>query len=121
METGKGATGRVEGRWTREDGQRVVAAWRKSGLGLASFARTQGIGADRVRYWRNALAGEEQGGKVGQAQARPISVLPVVLRPDRPRVKAGPSDGEGLDAARRIDPLWVATFVSALLAGGDGT
>ena len=41
--------------WREEDGRTVIEAWRRSGLPLATFARQHGLGATRVRWWRNRL------------------------------------------------------------------
>lgn len=41
--------------WTEEQARQTLAAWEKSGLPLGAFAKQQGIGAERLRWWRNRL------------------------------------------------------------------
>jgi transposase-like protein len=41
--------------WTEEDGKEAVAAWRASGASMAAFAREQGFGDGRLRWWRDRL------------------------------------------------------------------
>lgn len=41
--------------WTEEDGREAVEAWRASGESMAAFAREQGIGDGRLRWWRDRL------------------------------------------------------------------
>jgi transposase-like protein len=43
--------------WTEEDGQAVVAAWRASTQSIAAFAREQGLGDGRLRWWRDRVSG----------------------------------------------------------------
>ena len=43
--------------WRGPDGQAVIAAWRRSGLDLGTFCRKHGVKPDRVRWWRDKLAG----------------------------------------------------------------
>jgi transposase-like protein len=52
--------------WTEEDGRAVVAAWRASGESMAAFAREQGFGDGRLRWWRDRLrdAGDSEAAKV---------------------------------------------------------
>jgi transposase-like protein len=113
-----GVAGRFvrEGRWPREHGQRVVAAWRKSGATLAAFAHAEGIRADRLRYWRDALEAEqrcEDGGKAQESQARSVSFLPVVVRNDLAATKVA-IGAAGTTQPGQIDPVWLASFVRAL-------
>lgn len=111
------ATGRLDlaGRWPREHGRRVIAAWKKSGATLGEFAQAEGLRADRLRYWRDQLELEQQ--SIAQrgrpAKAHPISLLPVVVRRDESvhRVKVEPVE---LSAGAQIDPAWLAGFVRAL-------
>ena len=52
--------------WTEEDGREAVAAWRASGESMAAFAKEQGFGDGRLRWWRDRLrdAGDSEAVKV---------------------------------------------------------
>ena len=43
-------------RWTPGDAQRVLEAWRGSGLELSAWCRREGVEYERVRRWRSQLA-----------------------------------------------------------------
>lgn len=43
-------------RWTREDGERWVAAWKLSGKRCRFFARENGIPSHRLYYWAGCVA-----------------------------------------------------------------
>lgn len=61
--------------WREDEGRLAVKAWRASGQPLATFARHHGLGATRLRWWRNRLLAHE-------APATPASqaaIVPVAL------------------------------------------
>lgn len=41
--------------WTRDEGERWVAAWRLSGKSRSAFAREHDLPANRLHYWSAAL------------------------------------------------------------------
>ena len=43
-------------RWTPQEAQRVLEAWRSSGLDLSAWCRREGVEYERVRRWRSRLA-----------------------------------------------------------------
>ena len=43
--------------WTLEDARRVLAAWRRTKQPLGTFARKNGIGANRLYWWQKRLSG----------------------------------------------------------------
>lgn len=57
--------------WTAGEAREVLAAWKRSGLPLATFARRRGLSAERVRWWRQRL-GDWRG--EGRAQLVPVVV-----------------------------------------------
>lgn len=61
--------------WREEDGRAVVEALRKSGLPLAVFARQHGLGATRVRWWRNRLEEREEAGPMTPAALVPVTLI----------------------------------------------
>ena len=49
-------TWRTRERWTQDDGAAALAALKRSGLSVASFAAAQGIDAQRLYGWRRRLS-----------------------------------------------------------------
>lgn len=45
--------------WTADDARLVLAACAASGLSEAAFGRREGVGVQRLRWWRRQLAGTE--------------------------------------------------------------
>jgi hypothetical protein len=43
-------------RMTESEGAALVQEWRRSGLSIAEFGRSRGVGAHRLRYWERRLA-----------------------------------------------------------------
>ena len=76
---GAAATGRLDlaGRWPREHGRRVVAAWRRSGATLGEFAQAEGLRADRLRYWRDQLELEQRSVAQSRRPAKARSISPL--------------------------------------------
>ena len=114
---GTAATGRLDlaGRWPREHGRRVVAAWKKSGASVGEFAQAEGLRADRLRYWRDQFELEQRSVAESRrpAKAQPISLLPVVVRREE-RMRPIEAQPVELVAGAQIDPAWLARFVRAL-------
>lgn len=66
---------RVKGeRWTTEHAQRVVDAWERSGKSGAAFARSIGVVAQRLFWWRRRLQ------RLGARRAAKAALVPVVVR-----------------------------------------
>ena len=47
-------------RWSRRDGERMLAALRDSGLSAARFAAHHGLSAQRVYWWQHRLRGASE-------------------------------------------------------------
>ena len=45
-------------RWSPEQAASVLAAWKKSGLKLGTFAKQRGLLPERLRWWRDKLMPE---------------------------------------------------------------
>jgi transposase-like protein len=45
--------------WTRDDGERWVAAWRQSGKSRSAFAREHDLPSHRLHYWTAAESGRD--------------------------------------------------------------
>lgn len=58
--------------WKEHDAERVLAAWKGSGLSVNAFAREQGLGRKRILWWRQRLAAWRRDPKT------PQSLIPVV-------------------------------------------
>ncbi|MEO1229329.1 MAG: hypothetical protein AAFZ18_10520 [Myxococcota bacterium] len=84
-------------RMTRGEGEALVTAWRRSGLGPSEFCRSRGVTVNRLSYWRSRTVAEtnfieavvEEGSPdspvVASAEAIELVVGDVFLRlPDRP-------------------------------------
>ena len=57
-------------RWTRDDGERWVAAWQLSGKNRGAFAREHGIASHRLYYWAGRVAARAPG-RPGFVELRP--------------------------------------------------
>ncbi len=84
--------------WTVDDARQVLAACAASGLSEAEFGRREGIGAQRLGWWRRRL---------GAAQPPGAPVLPAFV-PVRLVTEAEPQA-----PGRRASPKGVATEPSA--------
>lgn len=66
---------RVKGeRWTAEHAQRVVDAWERSGKSGAAFARSIGVVAQRLFWWRRRLE------RLAARRPPKAALVPVVVR-----------------------------------------
>jgi hypothetical protein len=88
------AKGEWPERWTREDAERVLAAWRASGLELSVWCRREGLGYERVRRWRGQLASH-------QPRVKKSVLLPVEVMGDSQTALAGAFELE-LAQGRRL-------------------
>ena len=72
--------------WTEEDGREAVAAWRASGASIAAFAKEQGIGDGRLRWWRDRLrdAADSEAAKV-EARSEGLELVRVEVPEHGPR------------------------------------
>lgn len=69
--------------WTAGEAREVLAAWKRSGLPLATFARRRGLSAERVRWWRQRLGDWRAEGRA--------KLVPVVVTDAAPRDQPGAS------------------------------
>jgi len=93
-------------RWTADDAQRALEAWRASGLSLPAWCRQEGVAYERVRRWRSQLAS-------GPRRPQTAALLPVhVLEGDR----SGDVLGFELELPRGLRLHVPATFDETSLA-----
>jgi hypothetical protein len=106
--------------WTPAKARRTLAAWRRSGLPLATYARRHGFGAERLRWWRNRLGGEaeaEVGAKTREAPPRfvPAVVTAPLVALSGAAVSIRIPGGTVLEIAdvRAVPPDWVVELLAA--------
>ena len=111
------------GRWTERQGRRVVNAWRESGLSATEFGRRQGIGPQRLYWWRKRL-GDWSGAQViaNESTSEPrvsfiagevrTSPAPFGVEPCSTVVRL-PS-GVSVEVIGAVSSEWVASLVNEL-------
>lgn len=62
----------------REEMERVLARWRRSGLSAAGFCRREGMAPQTLSYWKRAL-GPAKAVVRRRRAARPVGFVPVRL------------------------------------------
>jgi hypothetical protein len=87
----------------------MLAAWRKSGLSLAAFARRQGVNAERLRWWRKRLGTAE-----GKGTA--LAFIPAMVSGSRSPVVVRLPRGVEVEATEvtAVSAQWLAEVVRAL-------
>lgn len=87
----------------------MLAAWRRSGLSLAAFARGKGLNAERLRWWRKRLGTAENNRTALAFIPAMVSakVSPVVVRLPRGVEVQAPD-------VTAVPARWVAEVVRAL-------
>jgi len=60
-------------RWTREQAERELEAWRSSKQSMEAFERERGVPAHRLRYWSKRVDAAGSRGRTQQS----VSLLPV--------------------------------------------
>lgn len=106
--------------WTAAEAKRELAAWKASGLPLATFARRRGLNGSRLAWWKTRL-GDWCG---NLSPARAPAFIPAVVRelveaatpsataPVTVRVPGGVAV-EVADPAS-VSPAWLTAVVSGL-------
>jgi hypothetical protein len=108
-------------RWTDEQGREFVQQWQRSGQSMSAFAREQAVNLQRLRYWRGRVEGKsELRGDRREARTRTSRrrLIPGVVVGVGERAPVTVHLGRGVvveaQAARDIDPAWLANVVRAL-------
>lgn len=105
--------------WTPAEARRELSAWRKSGLPLATFARSRGIGAKRLRWWKSRLGGAVSAAAAKPPQRKPRLIPAVATAPLLQlstvavsiRVPGGPV--LEISDVRAVPPEWVGILLTA--------
>jgi hypothetical protein len=110
--------------WTKAEAGEVLAAWKKSGLPLGTFARERGVGAERLRWWRKRLseaAPVKRKKKATTARLVPVKVnLPLVeLGEDTAVTIRFPVTGPVVEIAnvRLVPAAWVSELLAPVMVG----
>lgn len=97
-------------RWSTEEGQAVVEAWRRSGQSSGQFARRHGLAEVRLLRWSARIA---------EPAALLPTFVPVVVKGDEPanetrHVEVVLKGGAVVRAAAGTPTAWLAELVRAL-------
>ncbi len=63
--------------WTPAQALRELKSWRRSGMPLERYARQRGIGAQRLRWWRDRL--EAPSGRAADHCASTPNLVPAIV------------------------------------------
>jgi transposase-like protein len=101
-------------KWTRVDGERLVAAWQESGLSVREFARQHGIDAQRVQWWKRRIIGVAGETKLRKDQgARFVPVTARRSEGSQPAVIVRVGDAViEVHEPSVVAPGWLAVLVS---------
>jgi len=110
--------------WTKAEARQTLAAWKKSGLPLATFAREQGIGSERLRWWRKRLS--EIAPAKRKKKAAAVQLVPAMI--DGPLADLGPEAAVSIRFpvtgpvveilnVRRVPAAWVSELLVPVMVG----
>jgi hypothetical protein len=109
--------------WTKTEARQALAAWKKSGLPLATFAREQGVGAERLRWWRKRLS--ESAAAKRKRKTTTVRLVPATV--NVPLVDLGGADVSirfpvtgpvvEIPNVRRVPAAWVSELLAPVVAG----
>ena len=95
--------------WNETTAARMLAAWRESAMSMSAFARTHGVNAQRVSWWRKRL--DATG---ADATAAPLAFIPAAVT-SAARVALRLPGGVELEGDIAAIPAeWVAALARAL-------
>jgi len=110
--------------WTKTEAREVLAAWKKSGLPLGTFARERGVGAERLRWWRKRLSETttvKRKKKATTVRLVPATVnVPLVDLEQEAAVSIRfPVTGPVVEIpnVRRVPAAWVSELLAPVVAG----
>lgn len=99
------ATVRRTRRWTREQGEWVVAQWERSGLSVKDFAAQQELDLQRVYFWRKQSKPKPNRKRSDKARAKVVEVklAPTAAPLATQRMDIELVSGRRLSVAEQID------------------
>lgn len=95
-------------RWSATEAQAVLDEWQRSGETIAGFARSNGIAAQRLYWWKNQL-GPSGSGVMPSPSLVPAEIMSV--GGVEMTIRCG---GEIAIEIAGVSPGWVATMVAEL-------
>ena len=112
--------------WTKAEARQLLTEWKKSGLPLGTFARERGIGAERLRWWRQRLSEATTAKRKGKKKAPAVRLVPAMI--DGPLADIGPEPavsirfpvtGPVVEIAnvRRVPSAWVTELLVPVMVG----
>lgn len=105
-------------RWSPQDAQRVLEAWRGSGLELSAWCRREGVEYERVRRWRSRLALRSRRTATSPtARFLPVRVLGGDRSPEGPSFELELSRGRRLRVPPQFDEASLVTLLRVVEAG----
>ncbi len=98
------------GRWREPQARRVLRWWRDSGLSARAFARSHGLNAQRLLWWRKRLEASE-----GTALA-PLTFIPAVVTGAAAATVVRLPGGVSLELAdvTSVPANWIAALAAEL-------
>jgi hypothetical protein len=104
-------------RWTPGDAQRVLEAWRASGLELSAWCRREGVEYERVRRWRSQLGVRSRRAAPSSAATfLPVRVVGSDPSPEGPSFELDLSRGMRLHVPPQFDERSLTRLLSVLEA-----
>lgn len=104
-------------RWDAEQARRVLSGWRASGLPLATYAREQGLSAQRLRWWRDRLKDWSTASEpTDPSRAAPLAAAVIRAPMSTAPLTVHLPDGVRVDVAEpeAVPAPWLAALVAAL-------
>lgn len=74
----------AHGQWTEIEARGVLEAWKRSGLGIAKYARSRGLVPQRLWWWKKKL-----GFGAAMEKNRALALLPVRVAEPRAESRRG--------------------------------
>lgn len=108
-------------RWRENDARRVLKAWGRSGLSASAFARSIGVDAQRLLWWRKRLeigAEELRALDDGSPQTSALTLIPTTVVSSTPStsVTVRLPRAVRLDIADpgQVSPAWIAELLAEI-------
>ena len=105
-------------RWSEGDARVVLELLDRSGDSVPAFARTHGLNAQRLYWWRSRLSEQQERDEVGleQLSFAPVVVTGVGRESPAMLLRLGALELEVVEPSR-VDPTWLARLLTSLEEG----
>lgn len=108
-------------RWTADEAQAELDAWRQSGLTMAAYCRQRGLHVNRLYNWRKRLeewvASDRAGGGTGPRCKKSLRLIEATVATQSiPALTLRMGDGGCIEVAdpERVDTEWLIQLVRGL-------